>query len=39
MTLDCLAQYDLYQLKNKIKPDFCNAGGLEVYEKIMRQKN
>jgi hypothetical protein len=30
--LDCLAQYDLFQLENRIKPDFCNAGGLEVYD-------
>ena len=30
--LDCLAQYDLYQLKNRIKPDFSNTGGLEIYE-------
>ena len=29
--LDCLAQYDLYQLKNHIKPDFANTGGLEIY--------
>jgi len=31
--LDCLAQYDLFQLKHRIKPDFSNAGGLEVCEK------
>ena len=30
--LDTLADYDLYQLKNKIKPDFSNMGGLEVFE-------
>ena len=29
---DTLAQYDLFQLDNNIKPDFCNAGGLEVWE-------
>lgn len=27
-----LAQYDLFQLEKSIKPDFCNAQGLEVYE-------
>ncbi len=30
--LDALANYDLFQFKNKIKPDYCNAGGLERYE-------
>lgn len=27
-----LGRYDLFQLENNIKPDFSNAGGLEVYE-------
>ena len=27
-----LAQYDLFQYHNKIKPDYSNASGLEVYE-------
>jgi hypothetical protein len=27
-----LARYDIFQLENNIKPDFCNAGGLEVFE-------
>jgi hypothetical protein len=27
--LDTLAKYDIFQLENKIKPDFCNAGGLQ----------
>lgn len=30
--LDTLGAYDLYQLKHNIKPDFSNAGGLEVFE-------
>jgi hypothetical protein len=30
--LSVLALYDIFQLENNIKPDFCNAGGLEVYE-------
>lgn len=30
--LGLLADYDLFQFKNKIKPDYCNAQGLEVYE-------
>lgn len=28
--LDVLAQYDSYQYDNNIKPDYCNAGGLQV---------
>lgn len=31
LVLNCLAQYDLFQLKHRVKPDFCNAGGLECY--------
>ena len=30
--LDILAAYDGFQFENRIKPDYCNAGGLEVYE-------
>ena len=30
--LSTLAKYDLYQLYHKIKPDFSNAGGLEVWD-------
>jgi len=32
LLLNTLANYDLFQLENKIKPDYCNAGGLEVFE-------
>lgn len=31
IVLNCLAQYDLFQLKHRVKPDFCNAGGLECF--------
>lgn len=27
-----LADYDLFQYRNRIKPDYANASGLEVYE-------
>jgi len=30
--LEVLGEYDAYQLTNRIKPDYCNAGGLSVYE-------
>ena len=32
LTLDTLAHYDIFQFENKIKPDYCNAGGLNVYD-------
>jgi hypothetical protein len=31
LLLEVLAQYDDFQFKNNIKPDYCNVGGLEVY--------
>ena len=31
LILDTLAYYDLFQFENKVKPDYSNAGGLEVY--------
>jgi hypothetical protein len=31
LVLDTLAKYDLFQLEHRIKPDFCNAGGLECF--------
>lgn len=30
--LDTLARYDLFQYENKIKPDYANAQGLEIFE-------
>ena len=30
--LDMLANYDLFQLENNIKPDYSNMGGLSVFE-------
>lgn len=30
--LNTLAYYDLFQLENNIKPDFCNAGGLMMFD-------
>lgn len=29
--LAIIAKYDIFQLENNIKPDFSNAGGLEVF--------
>jgi len=30
--LDALAEYDLFQLENNIKPDYSNVGGLMVFD-------
>lgn len=32
LLLDVLANYDIYQYENRIKPDYSNAQGLMVYE-------
>ncbi len=29
--MDVLADYDAFQFENRIKPDYCNAGGLNRY--------
>ena len=30
--MEVLADYDFFQYKNRIKPDYCNAGGLNQWE-------
>ena len=30
--LDILAAYDAFQLQHNIKPDYCNVGGLQIYD-------
>lgn len=30
--MDALAKYDMFQFKNRVKPDYCNAGGLVMLE-------
>jgi hypothetical protein len=30
--LTVLADYDVFQYYNKIKPDYCNVGGIEIYD-------
>lgn len=34
LVLNALANYDLFQFENKVKPDYCNAQGLEMLEDI-----
>ena len=35
--MDLLAYYDLWQLNNNVKPDFCNAGGLQVWDEEAKE--
>lgn len=30
--MDVLAQYDIFQYEHRIKPDYCNAGGIEMLD-------
>ena len=32
LLLRALADYDIFQFEKRIKPDYCNAGGLVVFE-------
>jgi len=32
LILATLADYDTFQYENNIKPDYCNAGGLSIFE-------
>lgn len=32
LLLTVLADYDLFQFENRVKPDYCNAGGVQVQE-------
>ena len=29
-----LANYDIFQFQNRIKPDYCNTGGLECFQQF-----
>ncbi len=33
LIVDTLGLYDEFQYKNNIKPDYCNAGGLQMFER------
>ncbi len=32
LVMDALAEYDKFQFQNNIKPDYCNAGGLQMFD-------
>lgn len=35
--MDLLACYDLFQLENNIKPDFCNTCGVQIYDEESKE--
>lgn len=35
LLLDALAEYDKFQFENNIKPDYCNVGGLEIWDESL----
>lgn len=35
MLLDTLAEYDLFQFRNNVKPDYSNAGGLQIWDETL----
>lgn len=37
--MDTLAQYDLFQYENQIKPDYCNASGLQMYDETLTDED
>lgn len=37
--MDVLAYYDCYQMNQNIKGDFCNCGGLEVWDDTEQEWN
>ena len=32
LLLKALAQYDIFQIENRVKPDCCNVGGLHMFD-------
>lgn len=37
--LDLLAAYDAFQLENRVKGDYCNVGGLQVFDEEVQDWN
>lgn len=34
LLLNTLADYDAFQFKHRVKPDYCNAGGLQMFDPL-----
>lgn len=37
--LDTLAAYDAFQFQNNVKPDYCNTGGLQIFDEAEGEWN
>ncbi len=37
--MDALADYDLFQFDNNIKPDYCNASGMHVWDESLTEQD
>lgn len=37
--MDALADYDMFQYENNIKPDYCNANGLQMWDESLTEED
>ncbi|MEQ9888872.1 superinfection exclusion protein [Pectobacterium zantedeschiae] len=37
--MDALADYDAFQYENNVKPDYCNANGLQMYDESLTDQD
>lgn len=37
--IDVLAAYDAFQYQNRVKPDYCNVGGLQMFDELEGEWN
>lgn len=37
--MDALASYDIFQYENNIKPDYCNANGLQMWDESLTEED
>lgn len=37
--MNALADYDLFQLENNIKPDYCNTNGLQIWDENLTDED
>jgi len=37
--MDALANYDIFQCENNIKPDYCNANGLQMWDESLTEED
>lgn len=37
--MDALAHYDIFQYENNVKPDYCNANGLQMWDEALTDQD